>query len=205
MSHPIKPTADEVVKPKGLYQKLRFVFIQNYPGMKNTVLASTDLAIGGIYIIDLYSHRAKIECFFREFKQQFGGYFCHFWSSCLEKYDHFAKKEDASPMDNVKEKDQQKVVKATRRIEGHVIFAGIAMGIAQMIALIPEFVKKIKASRFIRKPEGIHKGSGEESVSEASVLYYLRANFFRLLMENPELETTKHIILCRGKYKPEAA
>ena len=61
-----------------LYQELRFVLVE----MNGTqsILASTSLALEPQSIIRLYSYRFRIECTFRELKQQVGAFCYHFWS-----------------------------------------------------------------------------------------------------------------------------
>ena len=61
-----------------LYQELRFVLVE-MDGVQG-ILASTSLALEPLSIIRLYSYRFRIECTFRELKQQIGAFCYHFWS-----------------------------------------------------------------------------------------------------------------------------
>ena len=55
-----------------LYQELRFVLVE-YNGVQS-ILAGTNLSIEPLSMIRLYSYRFRIECTFRELKQQLGGF-----------------------------------------------------------------------------------------------------------------------------------
>ena len=68
---------------QGLYQKLRFVLVE-YDGAQS-ILASTDLTLSPLSIIQLYSYRFRIEHTFRELKQEIGGFAYHFWTKALPK------------------------------------------------------------------------------------------------------------------------
>ena len=59
-----------------LYKKLRFVLVKY--AKSSAILVSTDLSLNPVLIIEAYAHRFKIECTFREFKQQIGGFCYHF-------------------------------------------------------------------------------------------------------------------------------
>ena len=61
-----------------LYQELRFVLVE-MNGIQN-ILAGTCLELEPLSIIRLYSYRFRIECTFRELKQQAGAFCYHFWS-----------------------------------------------------------------------------------------------------------------------------
>ena len=62
-----------------------------------------------------------------------------------------------------------------------------AMGLVQMMALTPSMAKTVRRHRYLRT-------SSEHKVSEASVLEYLRKNFFRLLCLNPNSEISRFIL-----------
>ncbi len=61
-----------------LYRELRFVLVE-YNGTQS-ILAGTCLKLDPLSMIRLYSFRFRIECTFRELKQQTGAFCYHFWS-----------------------------------------------------------------------------------------------------------------------------
>ena len=63
------------------YQNLKFVLV--WLGGVKTILVSTDLSLTPVEIIELYCHRFKIECAFRELKQVIAGFSYRFWSKYM--------------------------------------------------------------------------------------------------------------------------
>ena len=49
------------------------------------IFASSDIKLSGLEIIELYSHRFKIEFSFKEFVHDFGGFKYRFWSKTVDK------------------------------------------------------------------------------------------------------------------------
>ncbi len=78
-----------------LYQQLRFVLVE-MNGIQS-ILVSTSLELEPLSVIRLYSYRFRIECTFRELKQQTGAFCYHFWSKHMPKLSYYQKKEEASP------------------------------------------------------------------------------------------------------------
>ena len=136
------------------YKELRFVLVE-CDGLRS-ILVSTDVSLDPITIIELYATRFSIEETFREFKQQIGGFCYHFWTKSMTKLNHFAKKTDPDPLEMVSsEKDRRRVLNAIKAIEGFVLFASIAMGILQMIALEETTSGEAQKSRYLRTmPKG---------------------------------------------------
>ena len=90
-----------------LYQELRFVLVE-VNGIQS-ILASTSLTLEPLSIIRLYSFRFRIECTFRELKQQVGAFCYHFWSKHMPKLNYYQKKEELSPLECVEgEKSRKK-------------------------------------------------------------------------------------------------
>ena len=139
-----------------------------------SILASTSLTLDPLSIIQLYSYRFRIECTFRELKQQIGAFCYYFWSKHMPKLNYYRKKEEPSPLKCVEgEKSHKKILEAVRAIEMHMALSCIAMGILQSISIF--YIRKVSSGqlRYQRTPS---KGR----VSEATVMGYLRKHFFRL-------------------------
>ena len=168
-----------------LYQELRFVLVE-MNGMQS-ILASTSLTLDPLSVIRLYSYRFRIECTFRELKQQIGAFCYHFWSKYMPKLSYYQKKGEPTPLERVKdEKSREKILEAVRAIEMHMALSCIAMGILQSLSI--RFIGKVSSSqiRYQRTPS---KGR----VSEAVLMHYFRKHFFRLLGQKPELRITQII------------
>ena len=168
-----------------LYQELRFVLVE-MDGVQS-ILASTSLTLEPLSVIRLYSYRFRIECTFRELKQQVGAFCYHFWSKHMPKLSYYQKKVDPAPLECVEsEKSRRKVLETVRAIEMHMALSCIAMGILQSLSI--RSIGKVSSSqlRYQRTPS---KGR----VSEAAVMHCLRKHFFRLLGKQPELRITRII------------
>ncbi len=169
-----------------LYQKLRFVLVK-YNGMK-AIFVCTDCSLDPALIIEAYAHRFKIECMFRELKQQLCAFGYHFWTSCTPKLNKYKKKTDPDPLSEVTEEKERKAIIATvDACERFVLCSEIAIGITQLIALNPLFARNIQKHRYLRT-------SQEERVSEATVLWYLRKHIFRLLSLNGHSSISRFIL-----------
>ena len=168
-----------------LYQELRFVLVE----MNGTqsILASTSLALEPLSIVRLYSYRFRIECTFRELKQQTGAFCYHFWSKHMPKLNYYLKKEDPTPLEQVEDEHaRRKILEAVRAIEMHMALSCVAMGILQSITIL--FIGKGSSSQF-----RYQRTPSRGRVSEAAVMHYLRKHFFRLLGKQPELRITQII------------
>ena len=169
-----------------LYRKLRFVLVKSARG--NAILVSTDLTLDPLLMIEAYSLRFKIEQTFRSFKQQIGGFRYHFWTKSMPKINKYRKKTELPELAGVEDPHMQHLIlKTIEATERFVLCASIAMGITQMMALTPSIAKTVRKHRYLRT-------SSEHMVSEATVLEYLRKNFFRLLCLNPTSEISRFIL-----------
>lgn len=168
-----------------LYQPLRFVLVE-YNGVQS-ILVSTNLNLEPLTIIRLYSYRFRIECMFRELKQQLGAFCYHFWTKYMPKLNRYQKKSDPHPLDLVTNpKAREKILAAVRAVEAHMALSCVAMGILQMISLRMKGEISPFKIRYMRTPS-------KATVSEATVMYYLRKHIFRIMAENPELSITQII------------
>ncbi len=168
-----------------LYQELQFILVKY--GSVTSILVSTDLELSPVLIIEAYAHRFKIECMFRELKQQIHGFSYHFWNSRIPKLNKYKKKSDPDPLESVKKEDRESVLLTIDAIHRFVLCSEISMGLAQMIALKPAFVEMIAKNRYLRT-------SYEGKVSEATVMEYLRKHFFRLLSLNRHSHISRLIL-----------
>ena len=168
-----------------LYQELRFVLVQ-YNGSKS-ILVSTDLSLSPKRIIELYAYRFSIEELFREFKQQIGGFAYHFWSKAVPKLNHFSRKGDGDCLEAIMDiHDRRRILSNIKAIEGFVLFASIAMGILQLIALDGRSSRSTIKIRYLRTVS-------QRCPSEATVMYYVRKNIYSLLLQHPDSFITRFI------------
>ena len=168
-----------------LYQELRFVLVE-MDGTQS-ILVSTSLALEPLSIIRLYSYRFRIECTFRELKQQIGAFCYHFWSKYMPKLSYYQKKGEPTPQERVEgEMPRKKVLEAVRAIEMHMALSCIAMGILQSISI--RFMGKVSSDQF-----RYQRTPSRGRVSEATLMHYFRKHFFRLLGQKPELCITQII------------
>ena len=132
-----------------LYKKLRFVLVKY--AKSSAILVSTDLSLNPVLIIEAYAHRFKIECTFREFKQQIGGFCYHFWTKAMPKLNKNKKKTDASELPGVVEEDKRsRILKTVEATERFILCSCIAMGLVQMMALTPSMAKTVRRHRYLR-------------------------------------------------------
>ena len=168
-----------------LYQELRFVLVQ-YNGSRS-ILVSTDLSLSPKRIIELYAYRFSIEELFREFKQQIGGFAYHFWSKAVPKLNRFSRKGEADCLEAVLDASERKrILSNIKAIEGFVLFASIAMGMLQLIALDGRSSRSSKKIRYLRTVS-------RKCPSEATVMYYVRKNIYSLLLQHPDSFITRFI------------
>ena len=168
-----------------LYQELRFVLVE-YHGTQS-ILAGTSLELNPLSMIRLYSYRFRIECTFRELKQQTGAFCYHFWSKHMPRLNYYRKKTEPSALEQVKDDHaRMKILQTVRAIEMHMALSCIAMGTVQCLSLRTEGKLRTEQIRYQRTPS---KGK----VSEGAMMHYLRKHIFRFMWQNPGLHITRLI------------
>ena len=171
---------------QGLYQKLRFVLVE-YDSAQS-ILASTDLTLSPLSIIQLYSYRFRIEHTFRELKQEIGGFAYHFWTKALPKLNHFKKKTDPDPLSQVQNcQDRKRILQTIRATEMYALMACIAMGILQALSI--DF-----ANGVFKQSLRYQRTSAKSKPSEANMMFCLRHCIFSLLAAHAHNEIP-HLIL----------
>ena len=90
-----------------LYQELRFVLLE-MNGVQS-ILASTSLALDPLSIIRLYTYRVRVECVFRELKQQMDAFCYRFCSKYMLRLSYYHKRGETLPLEHVEnEKNREK-------------------------------------------------------------------------------------------------
>ena len=173
-----------------LYRELRFVLVK-YDGIES-ILVSTDLSLSAETIIEIYALRFKIETCFREFKQAIAGFAYHFWTSVMPRLNRFGKnsqiKETLEAIQN--DDDKASIVSAFKAIEGFAMFAIIAFGLVQMVAL--RFANEINNSafRWLRTKSC-------DSPSEATTIYHIKKTIFLQFQHSEPLDVIRFIRDCQ--------
>ncbi len=105
----------------------------------------------------------------------------------MPKLSHYQKKSDPCPLERVVEEHaRKKILEAVRAIEIHMQLSCIAMGNIQSLSItISERITSEKI-RYLRTPS-------DGMLSEATIMYYLRQNIFRLMVKSPGLSITRFI------------
>ena len=168
-----------------LYRELRFVLVEY--NETQSILAGTCLKLDPLSMIRLYSFRFRIECTFRELKQQTGAFCYHFWSKHMPRLNYYRKKTEPSALEQVKDDHaRMKILQTVRAIEMHMALSCIAMGTVQCLSLRTEGKLRTEQIRYQRTPS---KGK----VSEGAMMHYLRKHIFRFMWQNPGLHITRLI------------
>ena len=115
---------------KPIKEKIRFVLVK----IDNDcfVLMCSNLRWSPEDIITAYSYRFKIEVTFKNLKQLLGSFCYHFWSKVTPKLNKKTSIDLTCITDN---SQKQLIAKTVNAIEAFVNFAGIALGILQILAV----------------------------------------------------------------------
>ena len=168
-----------------LYHELRFVLAE-INGIQS-ILAGTSLELEPLSIIRLYSYRFRIECMFRELKQQTGAFCYHFWSKHMPKLSYHQKAGEPGPLEGVEnERSRKNILKAVQATEMHMMILCIAMGILQSICVYSLGKLSSKQMRYQRTPS-------RGRVPQAALMVHLRKYFFLFMEKEPELRITQII------------
>lgn len=168
-----------------LYQELRFVLVE-MNGVQG-ILASTCLELDPLAVVRLYSYRSRIECTFRELKQQTGAFCYRFWSKHMPKLSYYQKKGEPSPLEQVEDaKGRRNILKAVRATQMHMALSCIAIGTLQILSII--FAGELESTqlRYQRTPS-------RGRVSEAALMHHMRKYLFLFMEKQPELRITQII------------
>ena len=165
------------------YQNLRFVLVW-FEGRK-TILVSTDLALSPVEIIELYCHRFKIECAFRELKQVIAGFSYRFWSKHMPKLNRFKTNDFHQEQHEAITGNPERncIVNTVRAIERFALFGCISLGLLQIISIRFSDLFTGTPLRFIRTPS-------KSIPSEATVADFIRKTIYQLLRFSPHLAIT---------------
>lgn len=186
----VKYLCKDLLWGQKLYRELRFILV-SYDNTRS-VLVSTDLKLTPVQIIELYSRRFRIENCFREFKQQIGGFSYHFWTLALGKLNHFKKKDEPDQLSKVEDKnDRDKILDKIRAIECFVQLCCISMGMLQLVSFYEADIHEIDSTRYLRTKR-------RNTLSEASVIHYLRRHFFTVMASHPDSVITQIIVKAQN-------
>ena len=176
---------EDLLWSPGLYKKLRFVFVE-YGGAR-AILASTNLSLDPVTIIQLYGRRYRIEFMFREMKQVVHSFGYRFWSKQMPRLSKRKKKTEPDPMTKISDPVAQEAIKRTvKAIEVYVFCCAVATGLLQIISLLFSSKGLFSNVRYLR----VYRN---ETVSEATVAEYFKKRFFQLLVRHSDLAICKII------------
>ena len=107
--------------------------------------------------------------------------------SDVPKLNHFSRKGETEALATVHDVNAwRRILSNIKAIEGVVLFASIAMGVLQLIALDGRSCRSAKKIRYLRT-------ISRKCPSEATVMYYVRKNIYSLLLQHPDSFITRFI------------
>lgn len=179
----------ELLWGRGEYRRLQFVLVKY--GDSRLVLVTTDLTMPPLSVIEAYGARYKIEVMFKTLKMHFGIFTSHFWSTALEKLNHFKKKEDLSNLEKVTdERARANILKTIYATELYATLCMMVCGLVQMIAVLKLF--DARKFRYLRT-------YSNAMPSEETLLIYLRSNFWQIKEPCEATEIRTYIKHAREK------
>ena len=106
----------------------------------------------------------------------------------MPKLNRYLKKGMAHPLESITQsRAREKIIAAVSAIECHMMLSVIAMGILLMLSLRYSSLLNVSEFRYMRTPS-------KKTVSEATMMQYLRQHIFRFMAENPHLGITQIIL-----------
>jgi len=181
---------------RGLYVKLRFVLVEMNDN--KSILVSTLLDLTPEKIIEAYSYRFKIEVSFKSLKEVCFGFSYHFWTTYMPKLDKYIKINNIINIESITDEVVRgKILDTLTAIEKYVMCSCIALGLLQMLSLKYSNIAVISKFRWLRTY------SNEKYASEATIAYYLRKYYFRLLSRNPFLSIVQIIISKQASFEED--
>jgi hypothetical protein len=172
---------DLIWKPvKGI---VRFIFIETSHG--RMILMSSDLTLGALQALSLYTARVRIESLFASLKNLLGGLAYHFWSKYLAPVPRRPRRGTQPPPVSSR---PDRTANTLAAIEKFMALHLIVLGALQLIAATFSNAVREHARCWLRTPSG---PVPSDFVSRMALANLLQANI-RVLRNNPVIAIIRH-------------